>query len=153
MNYEEKLKTLGYALPDPPPKGGVYTPCKEFGENLVYVSGCGPKIGGENYLGKLGKDISFEDGQKAAVNATLNVLAVLKHGLGSLDKVKSMVKALVFVASADDFYQQPQVANAATSLLVDIFGEEAGCPARSAVGANVLPGNIAVEIEMLVEVS
>ena len=149
---EEKLEELGYVLPPCPAKGGVYTPCKVFQNGqLAYVSGCGPSIGDINYKGKLGREVSFEDGREAARNCILNVLAVLKSRIGSLDKVKSCVKMLVFVASDNDFYDQPKVANAATELLVEIFGEEIGCPSRSAIGVNVLPGNIAVEIELLIE--
>lgn len=152
MTIEERIEELGYSLPSCPERGGVYTPCKEFNNGqLAYISGCGPSIGDVNYRGKLGKDISFEDGCKAAENCILNVLAVLKSKIGNLDKVKCCAKMLVFVASDNDFYEQPKVANAATELLVKIFGEETGCPSRSAIGVNVLPGNIAVEIELLVE--
>jgi enamine deaminase RidA (YjgF/YER057c/UK114 family) len=149
---EKRIEELGYKLPSAPGRGGVYTPCKIFGDGkLAYVSGCGPAIGETNFKGKLGGEVSFEDGSQAARNCLLNVLAVLKSVVGDLDNVKSCVKMLVFVASTTDFYEQPQVANAATKLLVDIFGEEIGCPSRSAIGVNVLPGNIAVEIELLVE--
>lgn len=151
MLIEKKIQEIGITLPPAPPKGGTYTPCKEFGGNLAYISGCGPLIGGKNFTGKLGGEVSFADGCQAAENCMLNVLATLKGKIGDLDRVKSIAKVLVFVASANDFYDQPKVANAATELLVKIFGEEVGCPSRSAIGVNVLPGNILVEIEMLVE--
>jgi len=153
MKIEERIKELGYVLPLAPAKGGLYTPCKIFNQgNLAYVSGCGPAIEDINYKGKLGTEVSFEEGCEAAKNCMLNVLAVLKENIGDLDKIKSCVKMLVFVASDNEFYNQPQVANAATQMLIDIFGEEIGSPSRSAIGVNVLPGNIAVEIELLVEI-
>ena len=149
---EKKLKALGFALPEAPAKGGVYTPCKLFCDGrLAYVSGCGPMIDGVNITGKAGTDVTLLEAQTAARNAMLNVLAVLKAAIGDLDKVKRCVKATVFISSANDFYEQPKAANAATELLVAIFGEERGCPSRSAIGVNVLPGNITAEIEMLVE--
>ena len=116
----------------------------------MYVSGCGCNIPGEESFGKLGQEYTTEQGQKWARNAMMNVLAVLERDLGSLDRICSFDKITVFVASADDFYEQPQVANGATKLLQDVFGDEIGLPTRSAVGMNVLPGNIAVEIEALV---
>lgn len=153
MKIEERIKELGYELPLAPAKGGLYTPCKIFNQGkLAYVSGCGPAIKDMNYIGKLGAGVSFEEGCEAAKNCMLNVLAVLKENLGDLDKIKSCAKMLVFVASDNNFYNQPQIANAATQILIDIFGEEIGSPSRSAIGVNVLPGNIAVEIELLVEI-
>lgn len=151
MSINEKLASLGITLPQAPERGGVYTPVKEFGASMAYVSGCGPNIRETSFAGKLGQEVSFEEGQRAAENCVLNILAILQRDLGSLDVIARMAKMTVFVASDNDFYQQPQVANAATSLLVNIFGEEVGCPSRSAVGANVLPGNIPVEIELLLE--
>ena len=151
MQIEKRLQELGYTLPEAPKKGGVYTPVKEFCNNLAYVSGCVPLIDGQNITGKLGADCSLEDGRKAAEHCTLNLLAVLKAHLGDLDRIKSCVKMTVFVASAPDFYQHPQVANAATELLVNIMGEEKGCPSRSAFGVSALPLDSAVEIELMVE--
>lgn len=151
MSMHEKLSKIN--LPTAPPKGGVYTPVKLFGANLAYVSGCGPNTPEETFTGRLGREITMEDGCRAAANCMLNILAVLQRDLGSLDRVKQFVKMTVFVASADDFHQQPQVANAATTLLVDLFGEEAGCTSRSAVGVNALPANFPVEIEVLVELN
>ena len=152
MEIEKRISDLGYTLPPAPQKAGVYVPVKEFGSSLAYVSGCLPVINGQNITGKLGADCSVEDGCKAAKNCTLNILAVLKQHLGSLDRVKSCVKMTVFVASTADFYQHPQIANASTEMLVSIFGEEKGCPSRSAFGVSALPLNAAVEIELLVEI-
>lgn len=149
MDVYEKLKELGLTLPEAPAKGGVYTPCKLTEDGYAYISGCGPVIGGVQITGKLGQDVSVEDGQKYAQNCMLNVLAVLERKIGDLNRVADVVKILVFVASADDFYAQPQVANGASNLLVSLFGEDVGAPTRSAVGMNVLPGNIPVEIEAI----
>ena len=146
MNIEKKLEELGLTLPPPPPRGGLYKSCKLFGGNLAYVSGCGCIVDGP-VAGKLGVDFTLEQGQVFARDAMLNVLSVLKAEIGDLDRVKSCVKILVFVASADDFYEQPAVANGATKL----FGEEIGIPSRSAVGMNVLPGNLPIEIEAIFE--
>lgn len=152
MSIQGKLTSLGITLPEPPPRGGLYTPCKLFGTNLVYISGCGPDLpGGEALRGKLGSAITLEQGQQAARSCVLNALAVLQREIGDLDRVKCFAKMLAFVASDNDFFQQPQVANGASQLLMDIFGEEIGCPARSAIGVNVLPGDIPVEVELLVE--
>ena len=149
---EEKLKEMGLALPEPPAKGGMYAPAKRFGCNLVYISGCGPSTDGTPISGKLGAEVNTEQGYTYAQGCMLNVLAVLKREIGDLDKVKSAVKVTTFVASAPDFYQQPQVANGGTQLLVDLFGQEAGAPSRSAVGMSVLPNNMPVETEALFEV-
>ncbi|NBK77473.1 RidA family protein [bacterium D16-76] len=149
---EEKLKGMGLTLPEPPAKGGMYAPAKRFGCNLVYISGCGPSTDGTPITGKLGAEVNTEQGYAYAQGCMLNVLAVLKREIGDLDKVKSAVKVTTFVASAPDFYQQPQVANGGTQLLVDLFGQEAGAPSRSAVGMSVLPNNMPVETEALFEV-
>ena len=121
---DEKLKKMGITLPEPPAKGGLYTPVKEFGDHFLYCSGCGPQINGTSIDGKL----------------------------GDLDRIKRFVKVLGFVNSTDDFTQQPQVINGGSQLLLDLFGEEKGLPARTAMGSNATPGNIAVEIEVLVEI-
>ena len=152
MNVNENLKKHNLTLPPVPEKGGLYVPVREFGDNLVYVSGCGPNIeGDEVFSGKLGKEYTLQDGQRAARKAALNLLAVMQSNLGDLSKVKKIVKLLCFVASENDFYQQPQVTNAASQLLADVFGEKIGIGARSAIGVNVLPGNIPFEIEVLAE--
>lgn len=152
-NVYEKLKEKGITLPAPPPKGGVYTPVQEFGTNLLYCSGCGPDLGNGNTVkGKLGRDLTVEEGQKASYNCVLNLLANIEAKIGDLNKIKRFVKVLAFVNSADDFDQQPQVVNGGSNLLVELFGDEKGCPARSAIGTNSLPGGIACEIEVLVEV-
>ncbi|MBO4367863.1 MAG: RidA family protein [Clostridia bacterium] len=153
----EKLRELKVELPSPPPKGGVYTPVMEFGTKLLYCSGCGPALSdGSNVIGKVGRDLTLEQGQKAAYNCMLNLLANLDAYLGGeagggLNRIKRCVKVLGFVNSADDFTQQPQVVNGGSNLLLSVLGEEKGLPARTAIGVNATPGGIACEIEMLVE--
>ena len=153
MNVYDRMKELGISLPKPPAKGGVYAQAKEFGDGLVYISGCVPTIDGKSVHGKLGKEITIEQGQECAKNCMLNVLAVLESHIGDLNRVKNVVKILAFVAGTDEFYDHPKVANGGSQLLVDIFGEKVGVPSRSAVGVNALPGNVPVEIEALFEIS
>lgn len=151
-NVYDILKEKGITLPPPPPKGGIYTPVQEFGDHLLYCSGCGPNLGdGNTVTGKVGKDLTIEDGQKAAYNCMLNLLANLDAKLGDLNRIKRFVKVLAFVNSTDDFTQQPMVVNGGSNLILELFGEEKGLPARTAIGTNATPGNIACEIEMLVE--
>lgn len=148
----ERMKELGVTLPKPPAKGGVYTPVMEFGDHLLYCSGCGNDIGdGKQLIGKVGRELTLEQGQQAARSCMLNLLANLQDKLGDLNRIKRCVKVLAFVNCTDDFTQQPQVVNGGSQLLFDLFGEEKGLPARTAMGTNVCPGNIPVEIEMLVE--
>ena len=150
MNANVRIKELGITIPEPPATGGIYTQALEFGEKFVYSSGCGPQVNGKPlWVGKVGSDLTPEQGQEAAKACILNVLSVVKKQIGDLDRIKKVVKVLAFVASSEDFYEQPKVINAASQILLDIFGEENGKPARSAIGTNVLPGNIPVEIEVL----
>lgn len=151
MNVYEKLKELNITLPEAPAKGGLYSPCQRFGENLVYVSGCGPVIGDQKACGKLGQEYTVEEGMEWCRNSMLNVLSVLEANIGDLNKVKKVVKILVFVASDDNFTSQPQVANGGSALLGELFGMD-NLPARSAIGVNVLPGNIPVETEAIFEI-
>jgi len=152
VNLEGALKKYGLSMPNPPARGGVYEPVKDFGSNFCYCSGCTPTYNGEiRMTGKLGKEISVEKGQEAARYCVLNLLANLRAKYGSLDRVKRIVKMIAFVAGTDEFYDHPKVANGASELLVEVFGEEAGRGARSAIGVNALPGNAPVEVEILVE--
>jgi len=151
MNPYENLARLGYSLPELPPLGGLYQRVKRSG-NLAFVSGQGPTIEGKPPMkGKLGAGLSIEEGQEAARRCVLNALAVLNYQLGSLGKVRGVVKLLGFVASAPGFNDQPKVVNGGSQLLIDVFGE-AGRHARSAIGTNELPGDIPVEIEFIFEV-
>ena len=151
MDIYEKMKELGVELPPAPPKGGLYVSCKQFSESLFYVSGCGTAIDGP-VEGKLGEGVNVELGQTYARACMLNVLAVLEKAVGDLRRVKSVVKITTFVQSADNFHEQPAVANGGTRLLLELWGEEAGLPSRSAIGVNALPGNIPVETEALFEI-
>ncbi len=150
MNVYDKLKELQLTLPAAPAKGGLYSPCQEFGDSLLYISGCGPVIGDQTYSGKLGKEYTTEEGMEIAKASMLNVLSVLEARVGDLNKVKRAVKILVFVASEDTFTEQPMVANGGSRLLGELFGMD-NLPARSAIGVNVLPGNIPVETEAIFE--
>ena len=151
VNLEEALKKHGLTMPNPPERGGIYMPVKEFGGSFCYLSGCVPKFNGElRFTGKLGRELTIEQGQEAAKYCVLNLVANMQKFCG-LERVKRIVKMIAFVAGTDSFYDQPKVANGGSQLLVDIFGEEAGCCARSAIGVNALPGNVPVEIELLVE--
>ena len=130
----------------------MYVQCKEFGNHIVCVSGCGPDLNGICELkGRLGREIDIPTGQLAAKNCILNALAILNRDLNGLDRIKSVIKMLVFVNSDDSFMSQPLVANGASAFLADVFGNEKGIPTRSAIGVNVLPGNIPVEIELMIE--
>ena len=148
----EKLKEMNISLPSPPPRGGLYTPVQSFGTAFCYCSGCGPdQCDGSTVIGKLGLNLSVEDGQEAARRCMLNLLANLDRELGDLNRIKRFVKVLAFANCTASFDQQPQVINGASQLLMDLVGPEAGLPARSAIGTNALPGGIACEIEVLVE--
>jgi enamine deaminase RidA (YjgF/YER057c/UK114 family) len=149
---EARLRSLGIVLPDPPTALGNYVPAVRAGV-LVFISGQGPMANGRpTIIGKLGAQVSEEQGYAAARQTIINALAVLRAEVGSLDKVHRIVKLLAFVNSAPGFVKQPAIVNGASDLLVEIFGE-AGRHARSAVAANELPFNIPVEIEMIVEVN
>lgn len=148
---ESKLEDLGLDLPEAPLPVAEYVPAKKVG-NLVYGSGQGPIKNGEFlHVGKIGTDVSLEEGYEAAKICALNCLAAIKSVIGSLDKIEEIVKVRGFVNSSDDFFDQPKVINGASELLVEIFGEN-GKHARSALGTSVLPGNIPVELEMVVKV-
>ncbi len=151
-NIAARLDELGLTLPPPPPPGGIYKAFVQTG-NLGYLSGHGPYLGEAGYItGKLGKDLDLAAGQAAAKQTGLALLRTMQDALGSLDRVARVIKTLGLVNSADDFHQHPQVINGFSQLMADVFGPEAGIGARSAIGTNALPGNIAVEIEVIIEV-
>lgn len=142
---------MGIMLPDAPKPVAAYVPCAKAG-HLIFVSGQLPveneKI---KYGGKVGKDISVEDGKKAAELCVINALSQLKNHLGSLNKIKQIVQVQGFVNCAPDFMEHPKVVNGASELLVKIFGEK-GKHTRFAVGAASLPLNAAVEISLIAQV-
>jgi len=143
---EEKLKELGIELAPTRKAVGNYVACVRVG-NLLFTSGQGV----DQYHGKLGLDLTIEEGYAASRQSMINLLSVLKNELGELSKVKRIVKILGMVHSAPDFTGQPKVMNGASDLLVEVFGER-GRHARSAVGMAQLPNNTAIEIEMIVEI-
>ncbi len=148
---EEKMKKMGFTLPETVKPLAAYIPAIRTGD-YVYTSGQVPFSGGElKYSGKIGSDLSVEEGQKAAELCALNGLSAIKGVIGDLNKLEQIVKVTVFVNSADGFTDQPKVANGASEFLGKIFGD-AGKHVRSAVGVNELPVNSAVEVEMIVKV-
>jgi enamine deaminase RidA (YjgF/YER057c/UK114 family) len=153
VSPEARLRELGIELPQPPPPVANYVGAVRVGE-LLFVSGHGPYRDGEYvYRGKLGSDLDVATGQAAARLVMLNFLASVRAELGTLDRVERIVKLLVMVNSAPEFGEQPQVANGASDLLVELFGEERGRHGRSAVGMGALPMGISVEIEGVLQVS
>jgi enamine deaminase RidA (YjgF/YER057c/UK114 family) len=145
------LRELGIELPPPPQPVAVYVPVVRTG-NLVFTSGHGPSHpDGSRVEGKVGHDLTVEQGHAAARLVGLNVLSSVRNALGSLDQVARLVKVLGMVNCPPNFTQQPQVINGFSELMVQVFGETAGKGARSAVGMSSLPGNIAVEIEAVFE--
>lgn len=148
---EQKLEELGIKIPEAPKPLAAYIPAAITG-NLVYTAGQLPMVDGKlMFEGKVGGDVSIEDGTKAAQICAVNCLSVIKSEIEDLDKIRRIVKVTVFVNSTGGFTQQPQVANGASELLVKIFGE-AGKHVRSAVGVNELPNNAPVEIEIIAEI-
>lgn len=149
---EARVQELHLTLPGPPKPVAKYRTAVLAG-SMLYVSGHGPlKPDGKLILGRVGADLNLEQGKQAARAVGLAVLATVRATLGSLDKVKRLVKTLGLVNCTNEFGEQPQVINGFSELMAEVFGDEAGVGARSAVGANALPGNIAVEIECIFEV-
>jgi enamine deaminase RidA (YjgF/YER057c/UK114 family) len=152
MSAEKRIKELGIELPPPPKPGGNYVPAVRTG-NLLYLSGCGPtKLDGSVVIGKLGASMTIEQGYDAARLTGLNMLANIRAALGSLDKVRKVVKTLGMVNAAPDFDSPPRVINGFSDLFVEVFGEANGRGARSAVGMVTLPNQMAVEVEIILEV-
>lgn len=147
QTIESRLSALGIVVPQADPARGRYRPAVRDGQR-IWLAGQGPTDGQRLVCtGKLGAEVSIDDGKAAARRSMLNLLAQLRLACGgSLDQVERCLSVTVYVASATDFYAQPQVADGATGLLAQIWGEEQ-LPARSAVGVAVLPMNIAVEVD------
>ncbi|HEY5826566.1 MAG TPA: RidA family protein [Cyclobacteriaceae bacterium] len=151
IDFEKKFKELGIELPPAGKPLGNYVKAVHTG-NLLFLAGAGPtKADGTNITGKLGKDLTIEQGYEAAKVTGLAILSTLKNELGDLNKVKRIVKVLGMVNCTSDFTDQPKVINGFSDLMVSVFGEK-GKHARSAVGMNSLPSGIAVEIEIVVEI-
>ena len=149
--FDENIKNLGLNIPDLPKALANYVPFKIIGKT-IYISGQAPVHNGELiYKGKVGSDISIEEGIEAAKLCVINIIAALKTGLeGDWDKLDSFVKLTGFVNCQDNFTDQPKIINGASDMLVKIFGDQ-GRHARVAVGSNALPLGIAVEIDAIVQ--
>lgn len=151
MKAEEQIQALGIELPPASPPGAKYIPVKQVG-NILFVAGQVPFVNGELFVkGKVGGEVTMEEAEEAARLCIINMMAALKDYLGDLDRVKNVVKIQVFVNSKTGFVKQHIVANAASQLLYDVFGEK-GRHARTAVGTNQLPMDAPVEIEAIIEV-
>ncbi|HXG13040.1 MAG TPA: RidA family protein [Gemmataceae bacterium] len=150
---EVRIQELHLTLPPPPKPVAKYKTAVLAG-NLLYVSGHGPaKLDAKSpVVGRVGADLTLEQGKEAARLVGLNILSTVRNTLGSLDKVKRLVKTLGMVNCTPDFKDHPQVINGFSELMADVFGEDAGVGARSAVGMGSLPGNIPVEVECIFEV-
>ena len=149
---ETRVQELHLTLPPAAKPVGVYKPAVRVG-NLLFVSGHGPlKPDGSLVLGRVGDTLTLEQGKEAARQAGLAILATIRGQLGSLDKVKRLVKSFGMVNCTPQFGDQPKVINVYSELMKDVFGEDAGVGARSAVGHNALPNGMAVEIECILEV-
>ncbi len=150
-NHETPIESIELELPPPPVPVANYVPVRQVG-NLAFTAGQTPTRGGLLTIsGKLGRDVSIEEGQEASALAVLNCLSALQQHLGSLDRIKSIVSLTGYVASAEGFGQQPAVINGASLVLEKAFGEK-GRHARAAVGVAELPGQAPVEISLIVEV-
>ena len=152
MNIESKLKKLNINLPNPPNPVGAYVAFKVI-KNLIFVSGQLPiSKDGKMIQGKIGKDLTLEDGQKASKLCVLNILAQVKKALdGDLNKVKNCIKITGYVNSTDDFKDQPKVINPASETLALLFDEK-GKHSRAAISSNSLPLGAAVEIDAIFEI-
>jgi len=151
VKIEKKLEEMGYSLPPTPTPAGAYIPFRRTG-NLVYISGQGSMVEGElKYAGKVGSDVTEEEGYEASRISVINLLSILKSAIGDLDKVVQVINLHGFVNSAPGFVRQPMVINGASEFLVDLFGEK-GRHSRCALSCNELPFDTPVEIEMIVEV-
>jgi len=152
MTVENKLKELNIVLPNPPDPVGAYVAFKKV-NNFLYISGQLPiSNDGKMIKGKIGKDLTLEDGQRASKLCIINILAQVKKALdGNLNKVKNCIKITGFVNSSDDFIEQPKVINPASETLSAVFGNK-GHHTRAAVSTNSLPLGAAVEIDAILEI-
>jgi len=152
MSAEAKISELNLELPPAPKPAGVYKPLVVAGD-ACYVSGHGPlRADGSMLVGRVGAEVDQQAGYDAARQTGLAILATLRSGLGTLDRVKRVIKVLGMVNAAPDFREHPSVINGCSELFAEVFGEENGVGARSAVGMGSLPGNISVEIEAIFEI-
>ncbi len=151
MSPDVRLAKLDLHLPPAPPRGGIYKPVVIHG-NTCYVSGHGPYSDKDCYItGKVGEDLTLAEAKEAARQTGLAILATLKAELGTLDRVKRVIKLLGMVNCTPEFSDHPKVINGCSELFASVWGDDDGVGARSAVGMGSLPGNIAVEIEGIFE--
>ncbi|MDK2835388.1 MAG: hypothetical protein PWP21_165 [Thermosediminibacterales bacterium] len=151
MSFEQKIKEMGIVIPEPPQPVAAYVPAVRI-DDYIYTAGQIPFQGGElKYKGKVGKELSIEEGYEAAKLCAINCLSAIKSHIKSFDEIEKVVKLTGFVNSAPGFNQQPKVINGASELIGKIFGE-VGAHARSAVGVSDLPLDAAVEVEMIVKI-
>ncbi len=152
MQAEQALSKLGYTLPETPTPMANYIPVTRVGP-LLFTAGTGPTVAGEiKFKGKLGKDLTVEQGAEAARLAVLNCLSAIRKAIGDLDHIEHIVKLTGYVNSAVGFNKQPIVINGASDLLVQVFGAR-GKHARASIGVNELPNDMAVEIDLIAEVA
>jgi enamine deaminase RidA (YjgF/YER057c/UK114 family) len=153
MTHEQRFLELGLTLPTAPKPVAVYRPVVVM-DKLAYVSGHGPlRPDGSLITGRLGEDLDQQAGYQAAHQVGLAILATLRSEFGSLDAIKRVVKVLGMVNATPDFHDHPRVINGCSELFANVFGQEHGIGARSAVGMGSLPGHIAVEIEAIFELA
>jgi enamine deaminase RidA (YjgF/YER057c/UK114 family) len=154
MTPQQNFNALGHILPPPPLPKGVYKPLLVVDDRWVYVSGHGPVLpDGSLMMGRIGSEVDQEQGKLAAQQVGLTILSTLSAQLGSLDRIKRVVKVLGMVNCTADFEKHPYVVNGCSELFAAIWGEENGIGVRSAVGMGSLPDNISVEIEVLFELN
>jgi enamine deaminase RidA (YjgF/YER057c/UK114 family) len=152
VSAEQRLKERGIELPSPPEPFGIYAEAVQTG-NLLFLTGMLPTVGREaKFIGRIGADLDVQTGRKAAYLAALNALAVARQHLGSLDKVKRIVRLGVLVATSGDIPEQPKIADGASELLQDVFGKDRN-PTRLVFGVASLPLGVPVELELIFEVS
>lgn len=149
MSVEERIVELGLILPPPPSPAGLYKPILVVGD-LAYLSGHGPvEDSGNMVKGKVGENLSVEEGKTAARQVGLTLLATIKDHFGTLEQISRVIKLLGLVNCTSEFVDQPTVINGCSELFSELFGADNGVGVRSAIGANSLPGNIPVEIEAI----
>lgn len=154
MDVYERLKAKGVEITPSPAARGLYRSTVTPGTRLLYTSGTAPRLNGENlYSGKLGDEVTVEQGQACARLCATNILGHLQKDLGDLNKVLRVVKVTGFIASGDQFFQQTEVLNGASQVFADAFGEDAGVGVRCAIGVRCLPKNIPVEVEAIFEIA
>lgn len=152
MKIEERLKTLGVELPEPPKPAGNYIGAVTVMDRLVYIAGHGPHTPEGYAAGKVGADVSVDQAYQAARTVAINMLGTLKAEIGDLDRVARFVKVLGMVNAVPDFKEHPKVINGFSDFMVEVYGDPGRC-ARSAVGMGSLPFQIPVEIEAIVELA